>query len=302
MKTAPLRQKIRALLLMACCMCIIGRVDAGAPVITNLFLSPTLKITSDLNVINQIQYSADLAHTNWVVLTNLLVLQSPYVFADISATNNARFYRVQEFPNVISPVTSTISLPGTDVSESSITAVLQARDLAGVILTNGGDTVVFLVQNGSGSATAGYTTDNGNGTYSAPITGYLAGSITVTATVNGMACSNTAGSTVVGGAATQLAIVSQDTTLGVGEPFGVTALARDAVGNRATSFSGTVTLSVKTGSGGLGGITSVPASSGQANFGPMDFNSAGTDVLQVTAPGLTPGVGPQITVLPPKGQ
>lgn len=172
-------------------------VQTGPPAITNIFMVPTLTITSDINVINQIQYSTDLAQSNWVVLTNVVVVQSPYIFVDISATNSARFYRVQELPNVISPATSTISAPGTITSGSSVSVLLQAEDIAGVKLTRGGDTVVFSVQNGSGSATVSSTTDNGDGTYSATVTGISAGSITIKATVNGNACANTASTTIV---------------------------------------------------------------------------------------------------------
>ena len=67
----------------------------GAPVITDTALVPRFTIQSDLGVTNQIQYSADLSQTNWVVLTNLLVTQSPYWFVDVDAPPAPRrFYRV----------------------------------------------------------------------------------------------------------------------------------------------------------------------------------------------------------------
>ena len=67
----------------------------GAPVITDTALAPRFTIQSDLGVTNQIQYSADLSQTNWVVLTNLLVTQSPYWFVDVDAPPAPRrFYRV----------------------------------------------------------------------------------------------------------------------------------------------------------------------------------------------------------------
>jgi hypothetical protein len=267
------------------------------PVITNIFMVPALTITSGLNVINQIQYSVDLAHSNWVVLTNVLVVQSPYIFADISATNSGRFYRVQQFPNVISPATSTISAPGTITSGSPVGVLLQAEDAAGVKFTKGGDTVVLSVQNGSGSATIGPTTDNGDGTYGATLTGILAGSITVKATVNGNACTNTPSATVVAGAATRLEITPQFYTIHVNGLFAVQAQVKDPAGNLATSFSGTVTLSIQSGPGSLSGTTSAQASSGYANIGAVSVNSSGTYILQVTATGLTTGVG-DFTVMP----
>jgi formylglycine-generating enzyme required for sulfatase activity len=46
-------------------------------------------------VTNQIQYCTDLSHANWVVLTNLMVVQSPYWFVDVAAPPaSQRFYRV----------------------------------------------------------------------------------------------------------------------------------------------------------------------------------------------------------------
>src|ERR1017187_4653439 len=54
--------------------------QAAAPVITNITMvgaTPQFAVQSDLGVTNQIQYSTDLSQTNWVVLTNLMVVQSP---------------------------------------------------------------------------------------------------------------------------------------------------------------------------------------------------------------------------------
>ena len=69
------------------------------PVITNLALVPRLTIHSPLGVTNQIQYTNRLSGSNWLVLTNLVVTQSPYWFVDVSAPPEAaRFYRVVAFP------------------------------------------------------------------------------------------------------------------------------------------------------------------------------------------------------------
>ena len=69
--------------------------QAAAPVITDTALVPRFTIQSDLGVTNQIQYSTSLSETNWVVLTNLVVTQSPYWFVDAGAPPAPRrFYRV----------------------------------------------------------------------------------------------------------------------------------------------------------------------------------------------------------------
>ena len=75
--------------------------QAAAPVITNMTLvgaTPQFGVHSDLGITNQIQCCTDLSQTNWVVLTNLLVAQSPYGFEDAAAPPaSQRFYRVLAF-------------------------------------------------------------------------------------------------------------------------------------------------------------------------------------------------------------
>ena len=75
--------------------------QAAAPVITNIAIiggNPQLTIQSDVGVTNQIQCNEDLSQTNWTVLTNLLVTQSPYGFVDSVLPPSNRFYRVVAFP------------------------------------------------------------------------------------------------------------------------------------------------------------------------------------------------------------
>jgi sulfatase modifying factor 1 len=75
--------------------------QAAAPVITNITMvgaTPRFGVHSDLGTTNQIQYCTNLSETNWVVLTNLLVAQSPYWFVDMAAPPaSQRFYRVLAF-------------------------------------------------------------------------------------------------------------------------------------------------------------------------------------------------------------
>ena len=69
--------------------------QGAAPVITDTAMVPRFTIQSDLGVTNQIQYCTNLNQTNWVVLTNLVVTQSPYWFVDAGAPPAPRrFYRV----------------------------------------------------------------------------------------------------------------------------------------------------------------------------------------------------------------
>ena len=72
--------------------------QGAAPVITNITMvgaTPQFGVQSALGVTNQIQYCTNLNQTNWVVLTNLVVTQSPYWFVDVNAPPAPRrFYRV----------------------------------------------------------------------------------------------------------------------------------------------------------------------------------------------------------------
>ena len=73
-------------------------VQAAAPVITNITMvgaTPRFGVHSDLGITNQIQCCPNLSQTNWGVLTNVLVAQSPYWFVDVAAPPaSQRFYRV----------------------------------------------------------------------------------------------------------------------------------------------------------------------------------------------------------------
>src|SRR3954465_2442687 len=73
---------------------------ANPPIIKNIVIvssKPQLTIQSDGDVTNQIQSATNLSQGNWVVLTNLVVTQSPYNFLDESSPRvSQRFYRVMQ--------------------------------------------------------------------------------------------------------------------------------------------------------------------------------------------------------------
>ena len=72
--------------------------QAAAPLITDLAMVPRLTIQSDVGTTNQIQYTNNLGQSNWAVLTNVVVTQSPYYFVDVTAPPAPkRFYRVVPF-------------------------------------------------------------------------------------------------------------------------------------------------------------------------------------------------------------
>ncbi len=75
---------------------------AGPPVIINVVMVgsvPELSISAEVGTTNQVLTITNLAQTNWTVLTNIVVTQSIYQFADtISTSGPQRFYRVAD-PN-----------------------------------------------------------------------------------------------------------------------------------------------------------------------------------------------------------
>jgi hypothetical protein len=73
--------------------------------------NPQLTIQSDLDVTNQIQSATNLNKGNWVVLTNLVVTQSPYSFVDDGSPRaSQRFYRVMQINPTNNPVPTDMSL------------------------------------------------------------------------------------------------------------------------------------------------------------------------------------------------
>src|SRR5262249_58784064 len=72
---------------------------------------------------------------------------------------------------------STVSLSaGTVASGSTLNVTLQAKDGGGNNLSSGGLTVAFAATGGTSTAAFSATTDHNNGTYSAVLTGIIAGS------------------------------------------------------------------------------------------------------------------------------
>ena len=69
--------------------------NVPAPILTNAVMVPRLTILSTVGMTNQIRYTTNVASTNWIVLTNLVVTQPTYYFVDVTAPPAPRrFYDV----------------------------------------------------------------------------------------------------------------------------------------------------------------------------------------------------------------
>ena len=172
-------------------------------------------------------------------------------------------------PGPIDRATSFVELSASSVaSGSAVTVTLQAVDADGNDLTSGGATVAFsLGSTSGGQGTFSSVTDNHNGTYTASFTGTLAGSNTVTATINGHAVTTAAPaiSVTVGPIDPATSFIEvPEASIASGSSVTVTLQAVDADGNDLTSGGATVAFAL----GNSGG--------GQGMFSPVTDNHNGT--------------------------
>jgi hypothetical protein len=110
-------------------------------------------------------------------------------------------------------------------------------------------------------------------------------------TATGLTPDTSVAFSVMAGAATQLVFTREpsSTAATVAITPGVQVTARDALGNTAVGFSGSVTVAIGTNGGGgaLSGITTVAAVSGMAVYSTLSIDGAGTGyTLTATATGL----------------
>jgi formylglycine-generating enzyme len=117
---------------------------------------PWLSIQSTVGYTNQIQYSTDLGQTNWTVLTNVVVAESPYSFFDVNATNaTQRFYRFLVFTNnpvVNHPPSFTQGADQTVLENAGAQSVANwATSISAGPSDESGQTVTFHVSNNNNS-------------------------------------------------------------------------------------------------------------------------------------------------------
>ena len=182
---------------------------------------------------------------------------------------------------VVSPPTSTIGAGSTQ----QFTATL--KDELGNTLT--GRAVNWTSSNPTVATIGGAT---------GLATGLRPGTVTITATSEGK--SGTAQLTVNVGAPAKLAFVQQPSTVQAGATMtpAVTVEIQDAAGNRVTSSTATVTLSLNNAGGAtLGGNTAV-AVGGVATFNGLTVSTAGSYSLTAASPGTTSATSNGFTVTP----
>ncbi len=199
--------------------------------------------------------------------------------------------------------------PSTVASGASIAPAVQVRvvDGAGNLVSTATNSVtISLASNPSGgvlggtltaAAVAGVATFS-NLTIDRAGTGYALG-----AAGAGLTGATSAAFNVTAGVATRLAFLTQPTTTTAGAAFSpaVQVEILDAVGNRVTTATSTVTIAIGTNPGGstLGGTASVSAVAGVATFAGVSLNRTGTGyTLDATSGGLTPATSAAFDITP----
>src|SRR2546430_1476499 len=136
----------------------------------------------------------------------------------------------------VSSARSVVTPTATSVLSGAIaTLTLHAKDAFGNALTTGGSTVSFNVTGGTSTGTIGPAVDQGDGTYTAPFTGVLAGTpLTIGATIDGSPVMSSPLPTiaVLAGAVAQVLVAPATAALAaLGQTQQFAAVAQDANGN-----------------------------------------------------------------------
>lgn len=174
---------------------------------------------------------------------------------------------------------------------------VEVQDAAGnLVTTYNGSVTVAIGTNPGGGTLSGTTTvavSSGQATFAGLSINKSGTGYTLVASSTGLTSGTSAGFTISPAAATALAFVATpgNTRAGVSFTNQPAVEAQDAFGNRATSFSGAVTLAIKPGTGtvgaALGGTLTVNATNGLASFSGLSIDRIGSAYqLSASAAGL----------------
>ncbi|NDF15567.1 hypothetical protein EB061_09645 [bacterium] len=135
--------------------------------------------------------------------------------------------------------------PASVNSGSNVTVTLTTKDAYGNLNPTGLPAIgaiAFTSSTIGGTGTYLGITNQGSGVYTESFRGVLAGSVSLGATISGVAIGTNANITVNPGAANSLTLSSVPPTATSGLAFSFTVTAKDPAGNTATGYSGTVSV------------------------------------------------------------
>lgn len=213
---------------------------------------------------------------------------------------------VMVVPGPISLLLSSLAISGSATfvqSGSLVTVTLTTRDGNGNALTSGGQTVTISNSGGTSTGTFGSVTDNGNGTYSATLTGTHAGTATtLSATIGGLAITSTLPTISVtpgSPSVSQSLITVGSATVISGNTTSLTLTTKDSNGNLLTSGGQTIGFSLGTG-GSSGTISTVTDNLNGTYSATFTATTSGTATSILGSIGGTPvtSASPTITVSP----
>lgn len=173
---------------------------------------------------------------------------------------------------------------------------VEVRDASGSRVTGATHSIVLaLATNPGGGTLAGTTTASavdGVATFADLSIDVAAAGYSLSATTAGLTAATSASFTVAAGAATALAFTVPPVNITAGASFGpaLQVVARDALNNVATGFTGNITLAIgiNPAAGVLAGTTSVAATNGVATFPSVSIAKAASGyTLTASAAGLT---------------
>lgn len=163
--------------------------------------------------------------------------------------------------------------------------------------------VIWAVSGGGGSLSATSSLTDASGSASVQWTlGMSAGEQRATATVAGLAPVTFSATAIATAAvATQLAVTRSIAGAVSGVAFATQPVieVRDASGSRVTSATNAVTATITSGSGSLGGTTTVNAVAGVATFTNLVINGTGAHTVTFSSAGLSSTSSAPLTVAAP---
>ncbi len=193
--------------------------------------------------------------------------------------------------------------PTTTVAGQAISSVtVSVEDSGNSVVTSDNSAITFLVNTGPGS-TAGtvffaVSATNGVATFSG-LSLTQAGNYTLKATDPGLTAGISSSFAITPDVASQLAFTTQPVGTVAGSTLASVAVSvEDQFGNVVTTDSSNVVISLGSGSGSVGGTTTVAASSGVATFSTLVLNTSGNDTLHAADGGLTAATSQSLTITP----
>ncbi len=196
-----------------------------------------------------------------------------------------------------------VQQPTTTPAGSNISpaVTVELRDSFGNTVSTSGVSVTVSLISGTG-ALSGTTTKITNASGLATFDSLrinLLGSKVLRVASGSLAADTSGAFSIIGGAASQLAFVQQPTNTAAGAIINpsVTTQLQDAFGNSVSTSGVSVTISLSSGSGTLGGTTTrTTNASGVATFNDLTINISGTKALTASSGGLASAASSSFTI------